>query len=225
MLFTQLRAAVVLTLGLAAATTTLAGRPAAGQDDAKPAATKAADPPAKEKDVVAWGRKFGGLQAGVVVRGGVKPVYRHGDTIALGVRVRNVGKEAVSFGYVPQFLDETPPAVTDADGATLTQPRLEVLGLAHPAVKVTLEPGKEVELASRIFGTAGRRYELLPERGKGERATRERPLFVGTGIVSLRYERVFGDSSIGKAEVDPGLLRLGTGTLELQVEPAAARKK
>lgn len=187
----------------------------------------AADPPAKEKDreVVAWGRRFGGLQAGLSVRGGAKKVYRHGDTVALVVRVRNVSKEAVSFGYVPQFLDETPPAVTDADGTVFLQSSLEVLGLAHSAVKVTLEPGKEVELESRIFGSAGRRYELLPPEGKTARQSRVWPLFVGTGTVSIRYERVFGDSSIGKADVDPGLRRLGTGTLELEVEAAPARKE
>lgn len=186
----------------------------------------AADPPAKEKEkeTVAWGRRFGGLQAGLVVRGGVKPVYRHGDTVVLGVRVRNVGKEAVSFGYVPQFLDETPPAVTDADGAHVEQHRVEVTGVAHPARKVTLDPGKEVVLESRIFGAEGQRFTLLPAAGKGTRRPREQPLFVGTGVVSLRYERVFGDSSIGKAEVDPGLLRLGTGTVDLEVEAAPPAK-
>ena len=42
-----------------------------------------------------------------------------------------------------------------------------------------------------------------------------------TGLVTVGYDRVFGDSSIGKAEVAPALRRLGTGTVELQVEPAA----
>ncbi len=216
MSFARLRAATAVVL--------LFGLVAAASSQPPPPAEKAADPPAKEKETVAWGRRFGGLQAGLVVRGGVKPVYRHGDTITLGVRVRNVGKEAVSFGYVPQYLDETPPAVTDADGGLLSQPRLEMLGVAHPAVKVTLEPGKEIELETHIFGPDGRRFGLAPEGGKGERKSRERPLFVGTGIVSVRQDRVFGDSSIGKAEVDPGLLRLGTRAVELEIEAAPAPK-
>ncbi|MBN9518215.1 RNA polymerase sigma factor [bacterium] len=231
MLFTKLRAAtaVVLMCGLAAVTTTLAGRPAAGQDGAQPAATKTADPPTKQKkdeEVVAWGRRVGGLQAGLVVRGGQKAVYRHGDTITLGVRVRNVGKEAVTFGYVRQHLDENPPTVTDPDGATIPQPRIGVTGVAHPATKVTLEPGKEIELESRFFGAAGRRYELLPEKAPAaDRESPERPLFVGTGLVTVEFERVFGDSSIGKAEVAPALRRLGTGAVEIEVEPAAPREE
>jgi hypothetical protein len=220
----------VLTLGLvAAAATTLPGRPSARQDDAKPAPAKAADPPPvpkKDEEVVAWGRRVGGLQAGLVIRGGAKKVYRHGDTITLGVRVRNVGKGAVTFGYVPQHLDEHPPTVTDPDGATIEQPLIDVLGVAHPATTVTLEPGKAVELESRFTGAAGRRYELLPDRVPASgRATRERALLVGTGTIGLQVERVFGDSSIGKAEVAPALRRLGTGVLEIEVEPAAPRKE
>jgi hypothetical protein len=43
--------------------------------------------------------------------------------------------------------------------------------------------------------------------------------------VSVRQERVFGDSSIGKAEVEPTHLRLGTGAVEFEVEPAAVGKE
>ncbi|HEX4608409.1 MAG TPA: hypothetical protein VH092_09405 [Urbifossiella sp.] len=42
---------------------------------------------------------------------------------------------------------------------------------------------------------------------------------------TIEFERVFGDSSIGKAEVDPVLRRLGTGVLELEVEAAEALGK
>lgn len=98
--------------------------------------------------------------------------------------------------------------------------------MAHPATPVTLEPGKEVELESRFSGAAGRRFELLPAKvGPAGRESKEWPLYVGTGTVSLHYERVFGDSSIGKADVAPNLRRLGTGVLEIEVTPAADRKK
>ncbi len=232
MLFTKLRAAaaVVLMCGLAAAaTTTLTGRPAVAQDGARPAAPKSADPPPvkqkKDEEVVAWGRRVGGLQAGLVIRGGAKKVYHLGDTITLGVRIRNVGKEAVTFGYVRQHLDENPPTVTDPDGATISQHRTSVLGVAHPPTKVTLEPGKEVELESRFSGAAGRRFELLPAGGLREGEARDWPLYVRTGLITIEYERVFGDSSIGKAEVAPALRRLGTGAVEIEVEPAAPRKE
>lgn len=111
MLFTTPRAATAALLAVGLAATGAAAR----QD-----AAKTADPPPKQKadeDVVAWSRAVGGLQAGLVLRGGAKKVYRHGDVITLGVRVRNVGKAAVTFGYVRQHLDENRPTVrSDDDG-------------------------------------------------------------------------------------------------------------
>jgi hypothetical protein len=50
-------------------------------------------------------------------------------------------------------LDENPPAVTGADGKTVPQPALEVLGF-HGPVEVSLGPGKEIELESRMAGGA-----------------------------------------------------------------------
>ena len=38
--------------------------------------------------------------------------------------------------------------------------------------------------------------------------------------MSLQYERVFGDTSIGRAKVDAPLAQLATGKLELEVVPA-----
>jgi RNA polymerase sigma factor (sigma-70 family) len=231
MLFTPLRAAVVvlLAIGLAAAgATSLTGRPAVPQDAPKSAPPPAAPPPApkKDEDVVKWGRTVGGLRAGLVLRGGAKKVYRHGDVITLGVRVRNVGKAAVTFGYVRQHLDEHRPTVLSDDDGAIPQPLVEVTGVAHPATPVTLEPGKEVELESRFSGAAGRRFELLPAKaGPAGRESKEWPLYVGTGTVTLFYERVFGDSSIGKADIPPALARLGTGVLEIEVAPADGRKK
>ena len=105
----------------------------------------------------------------------------------------------------------------------------------HSPVEVSLEPGKEIELESRLAGgpnragASGLRYELRPASGGGKSTSEAQPLFVGTGKVSLQYERVFGNSSAGRTELDPTLSKLATGKLELEVRseppPAAADKK
>jgi hypothetical protein len=126
----------------------------------------------------------------------------------------------VKFEYVRQYLDENPPAVTGAEGKVLPQVRTSVTGLIHPPVEVGLEPGKEVVLESRIHGESGQPYELRPVDGVGKAATKNHPLRVGTGKVTLRYENVFGNSSIGRAKIDPALAELATGNLELEVTDA-----
>jgi len=228
MLFTKLRVAVALVLMVGfvvTGATILNCCMAAGQDDKKPRAEKSVKPAMKQekdKDIVtAWGKEVGGLQAGLEIRPGEHRAYRHGETVTLVVRVRNVGKEPVKFEYVLQFLDENPPTVTDADGKTIPQFRTSMLGMHGPQA-VTLEAGKQIELNSRL----PLRYELL--RAAGERGTtKERSLFVGTGKVSLQYERVYGNSSSGRMELDPTLSKLATGKLELEIksEPAAATEK
>ena len=56
------------------------------------------------------GQGVGGLQAGLGYRPGEKRVYRHGETVKLVVRVRNVGKEEVKFSVLPQeFFTRTRP--------------------------------------------------------------------------------------------------------------------
>jgi hypothetical protein len=179
------------------------------------------DPPQEQKQekdkepFTVWGKEFGGLQAGLSLRPDEKRVYRHGEAITLVVRVRNVGKKTVKFEYIRQFLDENPPTVTNADGKTVPQPTLNVLG-EHPPVEVTLEPGKEIELESRLAGGAnlagapGIPYTLGPT--------------LGTGTVNFQYERVFGNSSAGSITLDPTLSNLGTGKLELEIKPATEKK-
>jgi hypothetical protein len=175
-------------------------------------APKPKQEPSKE-GFTAWGKEAGGLQAGLSLRPGEKGVYHHGDVITVIVRVRNVGKETVKFEYVRQFLDENLPTVT-ADGKTVEQHRLAMLGF-HVPMEVTLEPGKVVELESRL----SLRYELRPPNGEGEPTTKERKLFVETGKVSIQYDRVLGSSSSGTIKLDPALTKLGTGKVELEVEP------
>jgi RNA polymerase sigma factor (sigma-70 family) len=178
-------------------------------------------PESREKEgFTAWGQEVGGLQAGLGFRPGEPRVYHHGETVTLAVRVRNVGKETVKFEYLRQFLDEEPPTVTAADGKTVPQHRTEVLGF-HAPVAVSLAPGQETELESRIGGASGVRYELRPASARGKPSTGKfPPLYVGTGKVGLQYERVLGNSSAGQIQLDPHLSKLGTGKLELEVKPA-----
>ena len=180
-----------------------------------------AEPPAKaEKEpVIAWGKEAGGLQAGLELRPSEHRAYRHGETITLFVRVRNVGKEPVKFQYLKQFLDEKPPVVTGADGKAVAQSGTSVLGMHFP-VDVTLEPGKEIQLESRMRGATGLQYELTAAAGEGKRATKERPLKVSSGKVHLQFERVMGNSSSGFVTVDPALTTLATGKLEIEVQEA-----
>jgi hypothetical protein len=210
------------------------------KSDKPPIAEEWVTTPPKQKQekegFTAWGEPVGGLQAGLGIRPAAKRVYHYGETVTLVIRVRNVGKETVKFKYIRQFLDENPPTVTDADGKTVPQHRTSVLGF-HPPVEVSLEPGKDTELESRLAGGArlagasGLRYELRPASGGGKPTTEEQPLFVGTGKVSLQYVRVFGNSSAGRIELDPALSKLTTGKLELEIKsappaaPAATEKK
>jgi RNA polymerase sigma factor (sigma-70 family) len=176
-----------------------------------------------KEGVTAWGKEVGGLQAGLGIA--EKGPYRHGETVALVVRVRNVGKETVKFKYIKQYLDENRPTVTGTDGKTIPQGKAEVTGVIHVPVDVSLEPGKEIVLESRIHGASGLRYELRPADDGGKLATRDHSLHVGIGKVGLQYEQVFGSSSAGRLELDPTLGKLGTGKLELEVKDGPAEKK
>jgi hypothetical protein len=171
------------------------------------------------EDFTAWGNEAGGLQAGLGLLPGANRACRLGETVTLVVRVRNVGRQTVMFEYVKQFLDENPPTVTDAGGKTIPQGKSTVTGLVHAPVGVSLDPGKEIVLESRIHGADGPRYELRPAGGGGKAATRDFPLRAGTGKVTLQFERVLGDSSIGRIKIDPALGKLATGKLELEVTP------
>jgi RNA polymerase sigma factor (sigma-70 family) len=238
MFVTKIKAAlvVVLILGFVATGATIfASRTAAGQDDEKPTAGKPMEPAAKkvqeeQKEPVpaakkvqekqkeaftAWGEEVAGLhlQAGLGLRPGERRVYHYGETVTLVVRVRNVGKEGVNFQYLKKFFVENQPIVTDADGKTIPQSHPAALGF-HVPEEVSLAPGKEIELASL-------QYTLTPSSERGK----DLPLYVGTGKVSLQYKRLIGNTSAGRIKVDPDLLKLATGELELEIKPAPAEKK
>jgi RNA polymerase sigma factor (sigma-70 family) len=190
----------------------------------------AKDQETKKEGFTAWGKEVGGLQAGLGFCPGEHRAYRHGEVVTLIMKVRNVGKKMVKFEYFRQFLDENPPTVTNADGKTVPQHRTSVLGFHFP-VEVTLEPGKEIVLESRLAGASGLRYELRTASGGKKPTTKEQPLFIGTGTVSLHYEQVIGNSSAGTIKLDPTLSKLGTGKLELEIKsdppdpPAATKNK
>jgi hypothetical protein len=188
----------------------------AEQDDKKPPADKPVDPAARQEkeSFTAWGKEIGGLQAGLGFRPGEKRAYGHGETVTLVVRVRNVGKKEVEFQYLKEFFKENPPIVTDSDGKKLPGYKILYTPLVHAPEEVSLAPGKEIELSSE-------QYQLMPtnERAKGH-SGRFLPLWVGTGKVSVQYNRLFGNTSSGRIKVDPDLLDLTTGSLELEVKPA-----
>lgn len=122
----------------------------------------------------------------------------------------------MKFEYLRQFLDENPPTVTNADVKKVPQSKTEVMG-QHVPVSVTLEPGKEMVLETRMHGSSGVPYVLIPPNSKEKRDDKVTPLVVATGKLQLQIEKVFGNSSAGFLEVDPALEKLSTGKLELEV--------
>jgi RNA polymerase sigma factor (sigma-70 family) len=180
-------------------------------------AEKAPQQQVKEKDgFTAWGKEVGGLRAGLGYLPGQPRTYHIGETVTLVVRVRNVGKEEVKFQYVPQFLMEKPPAVTDGEDKPVHLGGVTIFGF-HKPVEVNLAPGKEIKLYEW-------KLELRPasESGKAMFST-----LYGTGKFHIQYERVFGNSSSGTITLDPILSKLATGKLELdiKVEPPPSTGK
>ncbi len=180
----------------------------------------------KEKECfTAWGKEVGGLQAGLGYPPGQKQVYHTGEAVRLVVRVRNVGKEAVKFQYLRQFLIENPPVVTYPQGELVRLPGINAGGLAHVPEQVNLAPGKEIELYEL-------KLALRPESDASATTPSTFPGWLsalyGTGKFQIHYERVFGNSSAGQIKLDPTLSKLATGKLELEVKsdpPPATEKK
>ncbi len=107
------------------------GKLVTGESSGAAAEIKADAPkPELEKQAfTAWGKEVGGLQAGLGFPVGQNRAYRHGETVKLVVRVRNVGKEAVKFQYLREYFIETPPTVTDGEGKSIPLGRTDVSGL------------------------------------------------------------------------------------------------
>jgi RNA polymerase sigma factor (sigma-70 family) len=180
-----------------------------------PPASKNNLPDKKVKEsFTAWGKEINGLQAGVGFPAGQKRTYSHGETVTLVVRIRNVGKEEVTFQYVPAFFQETPPTVKHGTGEPVLPIRcVSAPGRTHPATAVTIAPGKEVEL-----------YEwnarLANDPVAGGADDRGVIYHRGTGKLSVQYERVLGNSSASRIKTDPALSKLATGKLDLEIKSA-----
>jgi RNA polymerase sigma factor (sigma-70 family) len=160
----------------------------------------------------AWGKAVGGLQAGLGFRPGEKRAYHHGETVRLVVRIRNLGKEEVTFQYVPAFFKERPPTVADNAVPLIG---LALSGRRHPSTDVTLAPGKEVEL-----------YEWQAAlRPASDSKNPNFEIIYGTGKFSIQYERVLANSSASAIKIDPALSKLATGKLELEVKDAKKEEK
>jgi RNA polymerase sigma factor (sigma-70 family) len=161
----------------------------------------------KEKEeLTAWGMELNGLQAGLGFRAGEKRAYRHGETVTLVVRVRNVGKEDVKIQYTREFFGLMPPEVTDGAGKSVPQPGPEASPVPRVPAEATLAPGKELELTAV-------KLELSPASASGNDIT-VTTLF-GTGKLGVRYKQVDGLSPTP----DPILGKLATGKLELEINP------
>jgi hypothetical protein len=91
-------------------------------------------------------------------------------------------------------------------------------GLGQLPEEVSLAADKDIELADL-------QYELWPAHGGGKSSTLEFPPLCGDGKVKLQYGRVFGNSSMGRIELDPNLSRLATGNLELEINLAPPGQK
>jgi RNA polymerase sigma factor (sigma-70 family) len=220
MMLSKLRSvvAVVLVLGfLVAGATVLSCRTAA--QDRPPVVEERVKAPQKpeqepEKEgFTAWGDEVGGLQAGLGFRPGQKRAYRHGEAVTLVLRVRNVGKEEVSFHYLYKYFIRTPPSVTDPAGKPFPLPGITTFGFDVPQ-KVDLAPGKEIELYAMKF-------KLRPASEMTDETRNYPGQLWGSGKFRIQYER------LATPDVDPVLSKLATGKLELEVKsdaPPAAPK-
>ena len=214
MMMSKLKAAiaVVLVLGfIVTGATVLTYRTAAAQGNQPPAAEAPMKTP-QEKDkeaFTAWGKEINGLQAGLGFPAGQKRVYSHGETVAVVLRVRNVGKEAVEFNHIWAFFVENPPTITDADGKMVQTPRFLAEGLQGPR-STNVAPGKEVELFDWSF-------DLRPTGESGNKGSRT---IHGTGKFMLQCERIVGPTSANPNHPNPAMDKLATGKLELEIKTA-----
>ncbi len=157
--------------------------------------------PRNEEGFTVWGKEVGGLRAGLGLPAGEKRVYHHGDTVRLVVWIRNVSQEDVKVHILFPFF-ERQLAVTNDEGQAIPQEKVNKGLGEHNSGEITLAPGKEIQLHEL-------KRELSPT---SERGKRDFSKLYGTGKVSVQYEVRF--------ELDPKLVKLATGKLELEINPA-----
>ena len=155
-----------------------------------------------------WGKEVGGLQAGLGFRLGEHRVYHHREGVAIVLRVRNVGKEAVEFNHIWAFFPANPPIITGADGKVIQLlPGYRALGLQAPR-SANVAPGKEVELYEWSF-------DLRPQGESGKKGSLT---IHGSGKFSLQCERIVGPTMANPNHPNPAMSKLATGKLELEVK-------
>jgi RNA polymerase sigma factor (sigma-70 family) len=160
-------------------------------------------PPEKEA-ITAWGKEVGGLQAGLGFRAGEKRTYFHGETVTLIVRLRNVGKEEVTFREVIVWMLTNPLSVTDRDGKAVYVACLQPVmsnGLRRENDK--LLPGKDVEYDNLEL-------QLKPANARDD--PQSHMTLFGTGRFQIRYQ-ADGLSATGR-------ITNSTGNLDLEVKEA-----
>ena len=143
---------------------------------------------------------------------GQKRAYSHGEAVAVVLRVRNVGKEAVEFNHIWAFFAANPPTITDADGKVIQLlPGYKALGLQAPR-SANVAPGKEVELYEWTF-------DLQPKVEHDSRS-----FIPGTVKFNLQCERIVGPTSANPDNPNPAMDKLATGKLELEINPKPEKK-
>jgi hypothetical protein len=171
---------------------------------------RAEEPKKKEEPYTVWGKEVGGLQAGLGFEPGHKRDHQPGESLKLIVRVRNVGRQEVSFQYLRHFFIENPPAVKNGDGESLVLKDGTTKGV-YKVEDATLAPGKELEL-----------YEFFLTLGDKAPDSPNDSTLYGEGKYTLQYERILGNSGLTSVSIKfpPELKDLATGKLELEVKKA-----
>src|SRR5262249_21734657 len=162
-------------------------------------------------------KEVGGLQAGLGYDPGKKRAYRHGETVRLVLRVRNVSKKEVEFVCCRQYFMEQSPTMTDGQGKPVRLPRNASTRKPRQE-KVSVAPGEEIELYEL-------RFKLRPasENGDEDNDTEFADFsgkvitFHGAGKYLIQYERLIEKPWAGP-EADPTLSRVATGKLELELK-------
>jgi RNA polymerase sigma factor (sigma-70 family) len=176
----------------------------------------------EKEGFTAWGKEVGGLQAGLGYDPGQQRAYRHGETVRLVLRVRNVSKKEVEFVCCRQYFMEVAPTMTDGQGKPVRLPSNAYTRKPRPE-KVSLAPGKEIELYEL-------KLKLRPASKNGaddndtESADFARRVFTfyGTGKFQIQYKRLIEKPWAGP-KPDPTLSKLATGKLEVEIKAAPPR--
>jgi RNA polymerase sigma factor (sigma-70 family) len=160
----------------------------------------------QEKEAfTAWGKEVGGLQAGVAVVPGGERQYKPGDRVAFEVKVRNVGKKAVTITHsgVPH---EHLPEITDSQGRQVRVTMPPTLDYYPPPTKRLLKPD---ETATLVKNEVAVEAEILETTIGPELQVSIPTIRVGPGT----YKIAIG----GMVQSHP---KLSTGSVEFVVKPA-----